>query len=429
MSGQTKCENEDGLILVGISWISKAEGSHISNVIKTYEGCDLKQVTAVLKQHEPVQLEQQGDVPCVVTLQCAAADPRSVITWLLVVSEARTIEVYSASGDYCGTSRGEEDPRLSASGSGRPFYQKYLKLQCPTTSCEVKLLSLGGHASVDIAGIHVGVERALGPSEEGEKDVVDGLGGVGASIDLKQVQSMVAEMGATLSPGAQHLMDMVQFQQRSRADAMAGFLPLLMGCGGGALSGLATNKGSSVFVPNVPTAGHQAPASPSLSAVTHTQAPSSPRATATPPPTPVPLPGCAAGPAPANSNNKLAEVMSALMMHASSSSSSSLPGQHCAASASPLSSSSDLLPFLQSVCCQVARLRMDDATAAAAAHSKGHMPNGPPEVHQCCRGLEEALGRRLQEMEERLREHLDQRLSSLEQKLDAVLQQVHLTPT
>lgn len=36
----------------------------------------------------------------------------------------------------------------------------------------------------------------------------------GPGIDLQQVQSLVEEMGTSLSPGAQDLMDMVQFQQR-----------------------------------------------------------------------------------------------------------------------------------------------------------------------------------------------------------------------
>ena len=44
-----------------------------------------------------------------------------------------------------------------------------------------------------------------------------GLGlGLGQSIDMERVQSMVQEMGTSLSPGAQSLMDMVQIQQKVR---------------------------------------------------------------------------------------------------------------------------------------------------------------------------------------------------------------------
>lgn len=38
--------------------------------------------------------------------------------------------------------------------------------------------------------------------------------GPGTGIDLHRVQAMMQEMGTTLSPGAQNLMEMVQFQQK-----------------------------------------------------------------------------------------------------------------------------------------------------------------------------------------------------------------------
>lgn len=41
---------------------------------------------------------------------------------------------------------------------------------------------------------------------------------LGPGIDMKQVQSLVNEMGTSLSPGAQNLMDMVQFQQQVRVN-------------------------------------------------------------------------------------------------------------------------------------------------------------------------------------------------------------------
>ncbi|XP_012684187.2 ATPase PAAT isoform X1 [Clupea harengus] len=409
MSEQMKT-SKDGVISGSISWVSRLEDCHICDVIKTHQEGNLQQVdTEVQSNNAPQYLEQVDATPCVITLQCVP-HCRSVITSLLVVSEARTMEVYSASGDYCGTCRGEQDSNVNCDGvtDSRPFYRKHLKLECPTTSCEVKLLSLGGRASVGIAGIHVAL-RVL--EAEGKQEV-----GTGGSIDLKQVQTMMEEMGTTLSPGAQHLMDMVQFQQKSKADAMAGFLPLLM-AGGGVLSCL--TKGASV---SLPLSGPPPP--PSLSApqdnasLTETsaqgdyghrscQAPtSSPSPRSTLLPTPAPLPA-------GLSQGKLQEVMSALMR--------APPGQHCAATP-------DLLPLLQSVCCQVAQLRMDDTTAATIAQGKAHMPNGPSEVHPCCRGLEEVLEKRLQQMEDRLREHMDQRLDSLEQKLDTVLQQVLLPP-
>ncbi|XP_031423494.1 ATPase PAAT isoform X2 [Clupea harengus] len=363
MSEQMKT-SKDGVISGSISWVSRLEDCHICDVIKTHQEGNLQQVdTEVQSNNAPQYLEQVDATPCVITLQCVP-HCRSVITSLLVVSEARTMEVYSASGDYCGTCRGEQDSNVNCDGvtDSRPFYRKHLKLECPTTSCEVKLLSLGGRASVGIAGIHVAL-RVL--EAEGKQEV-----GTGGSIDLKQVQTMMEEMGTTLSPGAQHLMDMVQFQQKDNAS-------------------LTETSAQGDY-------GHRSCQAPTSSP--------SPRSTLLP--TPAPLPA-------GLSQGKLQEVMSALMR--------APPGQHCAATP-------DLLPLLQSVCCQVAQLRMDDTTAATIAQGKAHMPNGPSEVHPCCRGLEEVLEKRLQQMEDRLREHMDQRLDSLEQKLDTVLQQVLLPP-
>lgn len=56
-----------------------------------------------------VRLEQpEGGCPCVLTLSCCSS-PLTAISRLLVVSDARTMEVYSQEGDYCGTARGERD--------------------------------------------------------------------------------------------------------------------------------------------------------------------------------------------------------------------------------------------------------------------------------------------------------------------------------
>lgn len=65
-----------------------------------------------------------------------------------------------------------------------------------------QLLSLAGRSSVVVCRVIVGLQQlqpcpALGPG-----------------IDMQQVQCLVEEMGTSLSPGAQNLMDMVHFQQK-----------------------------------------------------------------------------------------------------------------------------------------------------------------------------------------------------------------------
>lgn len=116
----------------------------------------------------------------------------------------------------------------------RRFYRNHLVLESPAASCEVKvrkaghkihtlitktdvcwlsimcgvsgqLLSLGGRSSVAIAHVGVGLEPL--------KDRQGGLR-VDPGIDLQCVQTMMKEMGTTLSPGAQNLMELVQCQQK-----------------------------------------------------------------------------------------------------------------------------------------------------------------------------------------------------------------------
>lgn len=68
-----------------------------------------------------------------------------------------------------------------------------------------QLLSLGGRSDVGIGQVVVGLR--FRPGAEFQP-------GPGAGIDLHRVQAMMEEMGTTLSPGAQNLLDMVQFQQK-----------------------------------------------------------------------------------------------------------------------------------------------------------------------------------------------------------------------
>lgn len=68
-----------------------------------------------------------------------------------------------------------------------------------------QLLSLGGRSTVGIRHVVVGLRFSPG---------ADFQPSPGAGVDLHRVQAMMQEMGATLSPGAQNLMEMVQFQQK-----------------------------------------------------------------------------------------------------------------------------------------------------------------------------------------------------------------------
>uniref|UniRef100_A0A673HJM3 Uncharacterized protein n=1 Tax=Sinocyclocheilus rhinocerous TaxID=307959 RepID=A0A673HJM3_9TELE len=305
---------------------------------------------------DPVCLQRAEEgLPCVVTLLCTP-NSASVISSLQVVSEARTIEVYSLSGEYCGTCRGEQVQKSHTDGH---FYRNHLVLENPVASCEVKLLSLGGRSSVAIAHVGVGLEmlkdRQGGPS-------------IDPGIDLQRVLTMMEEMGTTLSPGAQNLMELVQCQQKNKSDMLNGFIPLLMG--GGALSCLSRGGGASSSA------------------------------------------GAESGP---NLPSGLGQLLS-------TSNQNQTPGAMSAMLSSETGTiNPDLLPMLQSVCGQVTQLRLEEAT------SPERKKNGEREGHICCVGFEKILEtvveKRMDEMERRLKEHLDLRLDALQQRLEITLQQ------
>ncbi|XP_034715895.1 ATPase PAAT [Etheostoma cragini] len=387
----------DVAVKSGAAWVCCVQGHQLADVLLPVHTWNREDHEEELGQPEgdktngggPVLLEQTEEgSPCVLTLHCS---PRSstAISRLLVISEARTMEVYSQTGEYCGTVRGERGNSVQPDSSDRgPFYKKQLILEHPSSACDVKLLSLGGRSSVLVCRIIVGLQQ-LQP-----------CAARGPGIDMQQVQCLVEEMGTSLSPGAQNLMDMVHFQQKNQTSSLGGFLPLLMG--GGVFSALA--QGATIS----PAANSDQPQPPDSrppvgSIRAADEAPPAQNgamsngSTACSPD--LPLSGVntekitsseSGGPV---SHAQMAEMMSHF-----------LKGQ-----GRGLSSGPELLPMLQSLCGQVTKLRLDDPT------DKEKMTrNGPWE-------LDPAMERRLEEMERRLKEHVDRRLDALEQKLEKAL--------
>ncbi|XP_066518785.1 ATPase PAAT [Hoplias malabaricus] len=357
-------KSKDALVCGISSWVCSSS-SQLSDIITTLPDQQQQQQGGeqLPVQCEPVRLERAEEgSPCVITLLCNS-NSGAVISSVAVVSEARTIEVYSLSGDYCGTCRGEQDPSWNndSTEEKKTFYSSHLELESPVASCEVKLLSLGGRSEVAVAWVGVGVCKS--PLN------------ISPGIDLQRVQDMMQQMGTTLSPGAQNLMDMVQFQQKNKADALGGFLPLLMG--GGALACLTK---ASPLCPEALGLGEISPDAQNPKSGPH--------------------------PPPSDNHSSTADAVSALL--------ASQSGQH-----SPVSP--DLLPVLQSVCGQVTQLRLD------AVNSPQRRRNGERDEHMCCGGLEKALEKvvetKMEELEKRLKEHMDLRLDALQQKLELTLQQ------
>lgn len=356
------------MVDVSSSWVCQTEGHCLSDVLLSVNINDDEELS---EKHDPnrgavpvlLQQTEEGS-PCVLSLSCRPSEPPAAVRRLLLVTEARTVEVYDQTGEYCGTVRGERDQTVhSDSSDSGPFYRKQLVLSHPSTSCEVKLLSLSGRRCVQVQCLVVGLQTLRsGP-------------GLGSGIDMQQVQTMVEEMGTRLSPGAQHLMDMVQFQQQNETSSLSSLFPMLMGG-----RGLSLNQPLTL----TPQTSAPAPETPPTQngGVSHDSGPSSTDSSNT-------ESGEVRGPV---SPAQITEMMSQLMKRRGLT----------------LSSAPDLLPVLQSVCGHVTQLRLDNASAVK------QLSNGSCE-------LEPAMERRLEEMERRLKEHFDRRLDALEQKLETAL--------
>ncbi|KAM7370350.1 hypothetical protein PAMP_009905 [Pampus punctatissimus] len=379
----------------GAAWICRASGRHLADVLLPVNISNKDNEEEELSQSEgdethrgdPVLLEQTEEgSPCVLMLHCSPDAP-AAISRLLVISEARTMEVYNQTGEYCGTIRGEIDNSVQPDIADRgPFYRKQLILEDLSSACEVKLLSLAGRSSVFVCRVLVGL-RPLPPCPAR-----------GSAINMQHVQSLVDEMGTSLSPGAQNLMDMVQFQQKNQTSSLDGLLPLLMG--GGAFSALARGASISpaVLLNKSKPADSRPPVSPAQNGAT--------------------LNGSASSSSPTvtllsdvNTRSRTGSECRSLASHAQLAEMMShfLKAHEDGQASSP---DPELLHMLQSVCGQVTQLRLDDT--AAAAEKEKMMRNGAWE-------LDAAMERRLEEMEKRLKEHVDRRLDALEQKLEKAL--------
>ncbi|XP_055502762.1 ATPase PAAT isoform X2 [Leucoraja erinacea] len=162
---------------------------------------------------EPVILERPQtnpvETPCLLYLQCSKQ--LAEITFVEVVSEAKTMEVYTEE-EYCGTCQGQrlENSQINSGHKQILLFKKYFKLEFPSSSCELKLLSLGGKAKVQIGEILLGIRHA-------SIDISRGISPLGKNINMQRVQTMMDSMGTKLSPGAQQLLNMVQFQQKNQA--------------------------------------------------------------------------------------------------------------------------------------------------------------------------------------------------------------------
>ncbi|XP_056899596.1 ATPase PAAT [Takifugu flavidus] len=382
----------------GSAWICPSQGPNLADILLSVHVSDENSNEQFIHSEEdqtnsvsPVLLERTEEGSTCILALCCSPSSNAAISRLLVVSEARNMEIYNQTGEYCGTARGERVTFVLSDISDRgPFYKKQLILDQPSPTCEVKLLSLAGRNSVLVCRVIVGLQQ-IGPCPA-----------LGPGIDMKQVQSLVNEMGTSLSPGAQNLMDMVQFQQQNQTGSLGGFLPLLMG--GGVLSGPAQKDRISpeAFHPQ-PQPEHSRAAAVSITAPDETGPTQNGEVSVG---SSDPLSHLINPEKKTNSQSRypvspaqISEMMSHLLKQ-----------QGCQQT---LAAAGELLPALKSVCGQVSKLRLDNG----AVETETRMTNGTWE-------LDSTMERRLEEMERRLKEHVDRRLDALEQKLERTLLRV-----
>nr|XP_048714902.1 ATPase PAAT isoform X2 [Caretta caretta] len=153
------------------------------------------------------RLNDEKETPCLLYLQCDPHGSEQIVC-VGIVSEARNMEVYVGE-EYCGTGRGQNVCTIQNDRNDKvTLYKKYLKLEYSTTSCRIKLLSIGERQRVLLTKIVVQVRSVSAKS-------ASDLSSLGSNVDLDRIQTMVESIGSKLSPGAQQLMNMVRLQQKN----------------------------------------------------------------------------------------------------------------------------------------------------------------------------------------------------------------------
>ncbi|XP_054585071.1 ATPase PAAT isoform X1 [Eptesicus fuscus] len=337
--------------------------------------------------------------PCFLSLSCGPSGGEEVVS-VGILSSARNMEVYLGE-EYCGTSRGRRVGNvLDSSEHGKIIlYKKFLKLESAAQACKIKLLSFGERPCVFVSKVvaHVRPGPAKPPAS---------CPALGSRVDLERVHTMVAAVGSTLSPGAQQLMSMVRLQQQ-RCIPLGEQLQAVLGSAAcKRVLGLRASAPSGAC--DGPTCA-PAPLRAGLTSGRGTEDVKAPRDESSRPPGgghPAPLGGWDIAPQSHPLPGRDLQLAASF-----------LPKR---ASDSPGAPAPELLPILQDVCGQVRRLRGPQSAAwpgHVPAPSEGGVGAGMGEP-PACSYLEKILSKKLELMERRLTDHLDERLRALQEHID-----------
>ncbi|XP_062352806.1 ATPase PAAT [Cinclus cinclus] len=344
-----------------------------------------------------------GEEPCELRLQCR---PGAEMVAVGIVSQARIMEVY-AGEEYCGTGRGQSRGTRPAPGETEEvtLYHKYLKFECPASSCRIKLLSFGEKHRILISKIILEVKAV-------SAKLASDFPSLGSSIDLDRVQTIVESMGSKLSPGAQQLMDMVRCQQNNSfplGDKLSWILGKHSDFGGdGAVDGLCSAALQSSLIPSasepLPVKNHL------TSEAVHRDLKIAHDLNSD-----VPERGNTLG------SERLPAQQNAVDLRNDLKVMGSLQVQQQGGDTPNVAKPQVLLPFLQNLCTQVNHLRLKDGERhlrkSAVAKEEGVQSAGV-EQQPICSYLEKMISKNLDLMEKKLMDYIDGQIQALQTHID-----------
>ncbi|XP_065602422.1 ATPase PAAT [Cyrtonyx montezumae] len=341
-----------------------------------------------------------GGGPCVLRMECPPGAQR--LAAVGVVSEARHMEVYVGE-EYCGTGRGMSEGVLRTPGETETvtLYRKYLKLECPTTSCRIKLLSIGEKQRVLISKIIVQVKTV-------SAKLATDFPSLGSSIDLDRVQTIMESMGSKLSPGAQQLMDMVRYQQKNSlplGDKLSWMFGKNSDFGAeqhavDGLHGAAVETSLDQSVSESPSVRNPSANETGCESLNHdlkTQVPD------------------------ASSSRELNTQQNTVELTNDFKAMGSLLMQEQTSAVRNVTAPQVLLPFLQNLCSQVNHLRLKDGERhldkSAVTKEEGSQTVGV-EQQPICSYLERIISKNMDLMEKKLTDYIDHQIQALQAHID-----------
>lgn len=330
-----------------------------------------------VQQTSHVELKPQDDgacgTPVTVVLRC---ENNVNITSIVVVSNARHMEVYDDRGEYTCTVRGE---KLTEVESQAVTYKKVSPFEKSLSSCSLKFLSLAEKKCLKLLRLVVTVSRVA----------QDELILPKKQIDMVKVRELLSDMSHPIPENVEHLMQTVEQYQENQSSVWNDIQQRAQD---------SASRNSSVG----PMAGMLS----ALSRASELSRMSSPHSEGL-----------------STDSNALTEAMSKMM--------TSFSGRH----GNPPSADNELYSSLLGICKNVSQMRQNetrrtknDESEKSEKEASGTEKHGPSinGTERLAEMLQETMVTQLQEMEERMMRSLEKRLDGFEKLLELRLNRMEV---